>query len=376
MLNQIICIVVLLILLQWVQQDILLDKKIKRCYFYCILLALIVVFSEVGCSAFDNTTPENRVWSILFNMIGFGVSPFVFLIESRIFNMNQFRNRWIYIPALMNLFFVCISPLTGWIFSVDEQCIYQRGQLFWLYIAAFLFSVFVLMVRTLRAMRNYPRYFKTRIMTHTIFLILGLAIQIICPDYLVSWLIISVYLVLHYALICEMNGMIDGLTGLLNRMTFNKYISDFKRKKGKIYYLIMLDANDFKSINDTRGHAYGDFCLKEISNILVHVFGKHAYIFRLGGDEFCIIGSENNKDAVMRRVTESRQIIAEKQKTTQPFPGLAIGCKIIEDGKGIRDVLEAADLEMYANKKEMKQKTAKQAADDIAAHFDSSVIKV
>ena len=351
----ILCIVVLLILLQWQQQDIMLDKKVKRYSMCCIVLTLIVVLAETGCTIVDNTVAENRLWSILLNMIGFGVSPFVFLVESNFYYLKQKSGNYlIYVPAAINLFFVCASPFTGWIFYVDKYCQYDRGPLFLIYIAVFAFSVFVTMVRKINAIRNYPRYFKTRIISSTSLMLLGLIIQIIYPMYAVSWMIISVYLVLYYALAYEINGMVDGLTGLLNRMAFNKMSSNFERRRNKRYCLIMLDVNDFKAVNDTKGHTYGDFCLKEISDILIEIFERNAYVFRFGGDEFSIIITEHKNENTELKIEKMRRLIEEKQRLYQPFPEIAVGYEIIEDGKNMRDVIDSADLKMYENKQKMK----------------------
>ena len=52
-------------------------------------------------------------------------------------------------------------------------------------------------------------------------------------------------------------------------------------------YLIFIDINDFKSINDRYGHLQGDFVIKEIGNYLAYVFRNHL-VSSYGGDEFAI----------------------------------------------------------------------------------------
>ena len=313
------------------------------------------MLAETGCTLVDDTIPENRIWSILFNVVGFGLSPFVFLIESNFSYFGQARTRyWIYLPALIHLCLACTSPFTGWIFYVDENCAYSRGPLFFLYAGVFAFSVLIAMVGHIKAVQNYPRYFRSRIWSTTLLMLLGLTVQLIQPEYTVSWMIISVYLVLYYALSCEMSGMLDGLTGLLNRAAFDSITYRFKDQKNKAYCLIALDVNNFKLINDTQGHTYGDNCLRQIAAILMQVFLDSAYVFRLGGDEFCVLipaQPGQNIDAFLDKVNKH---VAEKQKGNQPFPELAAGYAMLGNGKELYETINQADAMMYRNKQKMK----------------------
>lgn len=82
----------------------------------------------------------------------------------------------------------------------------------------------------------------------------------------------------------------DLLTGILNKRTFEKKVeealrrSDGERKKA----VILIDLDNFKGVNDTLGHAYGDKVLAGVGDILKRVFHVDDYLGRLGGDEFCV----------------------------------------------------------------------------------------
>ena len=79
---------------------------------------------------------------------------------------------------------------------------------------------------------------------------------------------------------------------MLNRKSFEIYLADiynqYKREKnrGSLFYL---DLDNFKEINDTYGHHYGDIVLKELSKRFIHVLRKTDKVFRIGGDEFAVI---------------------------------------------------------------------------------------
>lgn len=75
----------------------------------------------------------------------------------------------------------------------------------------------------------------------------------------------------------------DALTGVLSRNHFLAYC-EAKRAEGG--YLLLLDADHFKKINDLHGHEAGDFALKHIAQAITEVFAPWGQIGRLGGEEF------------------------------------------------------------------------------------------
>lgn len=83
---------------------------------------------------------------------------------------------------------------------------------------------------------------------------------------------------------------LDALTGLLNRGTVVKRVSEIMRQGGvgAQHGLIMLDLDNFKLINDNLGHQYGDQVLKEVADSLKNVLRKNDLCGRLGGDEFVV----------------------------------------------------------------------------------------
>ncbi len=78
----------------------------------------------------------------------------------------------------------------------------------------------------------------------------------------------------------------DQLTGVYNRRQLDEHVA--KRSADKAAYLfILMDVDDFKAINDTKGHAVGDVCLSLVAQALKKRFGENTY--RFGGDEFAVI---------------------------------------------------------------------------------------
>ena len=81
----------------------------------------------------------------------------------------------------------------------------------------------------------------------------------------------------------------DKLTGIYNRYYLDQLDEELKRDKDGEYTFIMLDINDFKSINDNYGHQTGDRAIIDTANILKKAVGSKGAAIRYAGDEFVIV---------------------------------------------------------------------------------------
>jgi len=367
MIIHLLSISILVTLLRWVASDIIIEKRKKKNFIYCILLTIIITAAELGCLLTDNTFPENRRLCLFFNTLGFSLTPFVFLVES---DIGKAKKRVLYyLPSLINLVLSIASPRHGWIFFVGEDCTYQRGSFFFIYLIAFLYSVFFSLGKKLFTSRNYPAYFHKRIIENGILLFIGIMIQVIFPQYHTTWITTTFYLVLYYTLSCEMGSMMDGVTGLLNRVAFNKVIEHLELSPKRNIVLFMIDVNDFKDINDVKGHTSGDYYLKEIGKILEKVFSFNAQIYRFGGDEFCVILIQKPNDRT-DYAGKLVSLIKNRQQEDPDFPDVALGYSNFEAGKNVSDIINLADNNMYQNKR-INKRTNKNTTDVNQFHLEN-----
>ena len=89
----------------------------------------------------------------------------------------------------------------------------------------------------------------------------------------------------------------DALTGLYNRRYFVEYMERMIKRldaSGHFIYILLIDLDHFKTINDTLGHDIGDKVLKEVASRLTRYCGDTHTIARLGGDEFTIVSREHD----------------------------------------------------------------------------------
>jgi diguanylate cyclase (GGDEF)-like protein len=140
----------------------------------------------------------------------------------------------------------------------------------------------------------------------------------------------------------------DELTGALNRrgftVEFNRLISN--RKDG---VLMILDANQFKAINDQNGHEVGDEILKSIVRRARLSLPADALVARLGGDEFAVVLVEESDPK--NRIAQLNCAIGE------PLPeypnvscSVSIGYTLFNSSEELGDVMRRADQDMYAEK--------------------------
>lgn len=346
------------VLLLWVFLDNMRAFK-KQQLMRCIFLTLLVVVAETGCLLTDNTVPENRGWSLLFNCIGFGVAPLVLLLESDLYNMEHEKlHLWRYIPAAVNGICVLLSPLYGCIFQVTEKNEYRRGPLFEVYLVAFLFSIVCSAVKKLLCVRNLPAMLSVKIAASNV-LFLGTVCQVLYPQFHITWLTMSIYLLLVYSLLKEMDGLLDQMTGLLNRNTFQLMIAQQQHKKSSVrknkgQAVVVFDVDRFKQINDTLGHLKGDEYICRVAKMLKQTFGSYHRVFRVGGDEFAAILSGVSESDVCRYLEKVDQAVRKNRLKDEVFPTVSYGYAFGSMEQAVR----MADERMYDCKKCKKQSDA------------------
>lgn len=145
----------------------------------------------------------------------------------------------------------------------------------------------------------------------------------------------------------------DALTGVLNRMALRR---DYDTYNNREVTVIMIDLDDFKTINDTLGHKEGDRVLRETGALLVETFGRE-HCYRYGGDEFIIIMAEVPESRCHEMVEEmlkKRPSIALDR--SDGFVGYSVGYshETISGGRKLRDLFADADQNMYSHKRSKK----------------------
>ncbi len=155
----------------------------------------------------------------------------------------------------------------------------------------------------------------------------------------------------------EVLARTDYLTGLLNRRAILEKIHDEilrYRRSRRPFTIMIIDINDFKILNDTHGHLFGDEVLKMVGKILKNSLRAQDKVSRWGGDEFLIFLPETDarggrvvKENLKRIISESYVEYEGVKRSITISAGFAV---FGEDGEEIEEIIFLADQRLYQDK--------------------------
>ena len=315
---------------------------------WVILLSKDVYFFATAAMCF--------FWFVFFEYLQ--DSPFV-KSKKRLWMSTVFV--WVQLTSII------VNYFTHILYYVDANNRYQRGPLF---ICLYLFSyVYVLFTCTkaLIAIINKKYAGKRKIYiwvaSFPVIPAIGGIIQFLFPRFPVVCGVLAIEVLIIYLNWTDEMISLDPLTRLNNRkqLLYN-YEQWMKNNDDHLpVYLLMIDANWFKSINDTYGHIEGDAALIRIADALRASCGelkRRVNIARYGGDEFVILVKAEN-DKIVRDLIENvrRKLTALNEEAKAPYE-LTISVGVAHnDGKTsmpFKTLAEIADEELYKEKEMIK----------------------
>jgi len=148
----------------------------------------------------------------------------------------------------------------------------------------------------------------------------------------------------------------DDLTGLTNRRGFEAIACHTLALCYRVHRpatLLLFDLDDFKVINDTQGHAAGDWVLQDFAEHLRMTFRDSDVVARLGGDEFCVLLSGATTRDVPRPISLLRD---RRNAADDPIHSFSVGAATYDPRRHptISDLVADADAEMYRQKGERR----------------------
>lgn len=309
------------------------------------------------------------IWNLIFNT-GFNLVLYILVpiapsLSVIYVNFHIFRNenRIIKLKRVLTFFLAVnaaisiMSLYTGWFFSVDAENIYHRGAYFrvhagycYLLIGSAFFSV--LLNRSLIEKRFY----------HSLLLFflpqtVGTTLQMFFYGVSYNWTGMMLSLLIIYFNIQDHGLNTDYLTGVYNRRQLDHYINIKIRNstEEKSFSAILIDLDEFKSINDKFGHEIGDEALKDTVGIIRKSLRLNDFIARFGGDEFVIILDINSRELLgqaVRRIADNVETF--NRNSTKPYKiSFSMGYDVydINSKLNLDDFINHIDKLMYNNKK-------------------------
>lgn len=167
--------------------------------------------------------------------------------------------------------------------------------------------------------------------------------------------VLAVYVGGRQAAVNSHRAYHDALTELPNRSllanNLRAALGTAEREQQSLAVLL-LDVDDFKSINDTLGHEFGDLVLKQIGQRLKDVIGDHDTLARLGGDEFAVLleNSPAEAEQTAQRLLAALDLpIDVESLSLRVAASVGIAC-FPGHGRSVRELLRHADAAMYRAK--------------------------
>jgi diguanylate cyclase (GGDEF)-like protein len=147
-------------------------------------------------------------------------------------------------------------------------------------------------------------------------------------------------------------ALTDGLTGLANRVAFSDAMTEALADPGCESWVLFLDLDDFKVVNDSLGHLAGDRLLSHLGRQLTTTLRAADLCARLGGDEFAVLlrnATESDARRIGQRVVE---LISTPVQLAEGLAriGASIGVARVRAGTSETAVVHEADVAMYAAK--------------------------
>jgi diguanylate cyclase (GGDEF)-like protein len=173
------------------------------------------------------------------------------------------------------------------------------------------------------------------------------------------------------------DSLTDPLTGLPNTrflfMHLTRELARAERLKQEVALLVM-DLDNFKSINDSHGHHVGDRALCEVARVLRTAIRPYDICVRYAGDEFIVVLSGCNNEEAESKRTELQQSIDEVYFEARPGKrvelGISVGAAVFpQDGELYEALLATADSRMYQDKSQRKRPGARERNESSAPQF-------
>jgi diguanylate cyclase (GGDEF)-like protein len=278
-------------------------------------------------------------------------------------HLRKNMKHWVRLLIALNIIntaTLAISQFTGWYYVIDAQNIYSRGPLFLLPVAVsavLLASAYSMIIRR-RYTVNLRRLYS--LLLFPVPTIVCMILQILFYGTSLVMCGATLSIIIAYVTLQSDRLNTDFLTGAYNRKGLETYIRQKINgsSEHRTFSGILLDLDNFKSINDTYGHSTGDEILISTVEILKGCLQPGDFIARFGGDEFVLI--LNIADPLELKHTANRILACFARHIDDRIKPLtlniSIGYAVYDHTARLsaEDFLRKIDSEMYAHKRANK----------------------
>lgn len=339
----------------------------NRLFMWIMGLTALAIMLEILSVILNNPNLKQfMVAQKMVNVLGFTVTPVIpflgYIFSKEWVDRYQKEkikiNKILLLPLFINGIMAVISYSINVLFYVTSENIYERGPLFFI-LPCVSYFYFGYNIYFIYEQRKKFSWWELRIF-NLFYIAAGVftGIQLVYSSYLTIWNGTAMMIVIIYIFILNDQVHRDRLTGLENYSSYEHYIENVSFKKIDKLFIINIDIDDFKNINDQYGHNEGDEALKMFANLLVESFPlRRKKLIRVGGDEFLILLEGERQEIAENYIRNLNENIEAYNKTEEkPYEfkfsyGMACYSNANEN---IHDILKCADQLMYEQKKSRK----------------------
>lgn len=277
----------------------------QRIFNYLLVVIIGTLIFDAGMwivdgMVFDSARKFNLFFSTGYYIMN-GIVPYLWLLYVEFLVNNDVKRLkktavTSMIPLVVYSIMILLNIKNETVFIINSNNFYHRGPCIYIpivltgyYFALTMFKIYKKIKTVSDTDEKKQMYY---LASFIIFPIIATIIQLFFAGTSIIWVSVVISLLIIFVNVQNKQILTDSLTGLNNRIQFEKYINALIKdaQKQEQICLIVIDIDKFKLINDTFGHAEGDRALIFISNILKKACkNKKVFISRYGGDEFLIV---------------------------------------------------------------------------------------
>ncbi len=195
------------------------------------------------------------------------------------------------VPAVFCVLVTIASSWTGWIFRIDANNNYSRGPLFALIPVASFFYLALGYFMIIWYRKNLEKRHFVALLSFALPPTLGGTVQTVFYGVTLLWPSMTMSILIIYLAIQNELLLLDYLTGINNRRSFDLELRRrvVNARNMRPFALMLVDIDNFRSINDRCGHVECDEALKRFAKLLSYCFYHDGFVCRYGGDEFAVL---------------------------------------------------------------------------------------
>lgn len=356
------CVLILIVMLASQRRHSWREPLESRLFWAMVLYNMAILATDIANWCLDGHPGPIAAFALVtVNLLYFGVHvlpPYFWLHYTHLqLFQDESRTRRLFLqaaaPGIITVVLTFITPFTGALFTVDSAGVYHRGPWIPLFIVCNYFYLAAAIFLTLRHRNRVDRRTFWSLLIFPLPGIIGGLIQafvygvtLIAPGMTLSLLLV-------YVNIQQSTLKTDYLTGVFNRMQADNHLRQriaASRVRGA-FSGILIDVDNFKTINDSHGHAVGDQALEAVAGLLRRSLRRDDFVARFGGDEFLVILEIQARENLERSVARIEEAVREynASHSDQDEIALSMGFDVYNPAQGMtdREFLKHIDTLLY-----------------------------